>query len=159
TLLDKRTRIGSIWGTVVFPNHTKEYAMPSIVRCPKCRAEVELPDRPVDKTCCIRCKTVFPVQAAAPKPTKPKAAPAVLTPAAERVRVTCPKCRKALQVKGEAIGQKTQCPACKAVFVGELEEAEREDETPPIPSRKDQLGNRVLIGGAAACLLAVGLFV
>lgn len=56
--------------------------MPSIVRCPKCRAEVHLPDRPVHKTCCIKCKAVFPVQPAVP-PVPPGNSPAV--PADQRM--------------------------------------------------------------------------
>src|SRR6516162_886976 len=33
--------------------------MPSFIRCPKCRAEADLPDRSVDKTCCLRCKVLL----------------------------------------------------------------------------------------------------
>jgi hypothetical protein len=42
------------------------------------------------------------------------------------------------------------------MFVAELEE---EAAAPPIPSRKDQLGNRVLLSGAGVCILAVGILI
>jgi hypothetical protein len=139
--------------------------MPRVVLCPKCQAKTELPDRPVDKTCCLQCKTVFAVGPAAPASTRESqqragnretmSIPSLPPVPAELFDLTCPECGKILQLKEDAAGQKVWCPVCNSVFVAEMEE----EPTLSVASWKEQLGNPLVIGSAGVCVLAVGILI
>ena len=144
------------------------------VACPLCHQQLELPDQFAGRTVrCRKCKDWFiagsaPVvchEALPPKSVGTRQSPKIRQPdlreqPTEPVRLKCPVCGKTLQIKGETVGQKTKCPACKTAFVAELETAVAERETPPkVPARENPLTNRWVIGLAAFCVLAAGILV
>src|SRR5262249_29471757 len=56
--------------------------------------------------------------------------------------VTCPECKKTLQVPEELLGQNVQCPECKQTFIASVEAIEGRagaavSTTPPMPAPLD----------------------
>ncbi len=130
--------------------------MPAFARCPRCQATVSLPDRPVSKTCCPRCKTIFPVRHAPSgpneestpqpdyrpvgrNPTKPAVNPPHPSRPAERVRITCPGCRSNIHMPLSMMGKRISCPKCHHAFEA-VREAVKEES--PIAFRKDQVSSQ-----------------
>ena len=107
--------------------------MVSVV-CPKCRAKVSLPDRPVSKTCCPQCKTVFPVRTAPPPvpAAKETARPAPAQATEGDPILRCVQCGKPLNSNPGAT--KARCRHCQTVQrVPEFSEAS--DPAPYSPLR------------------------
>ena len=123
------------------------------------------PSGPADaKTCCPRCKHVFPVRVAAsvgiqeptPQPGPQPVAPTAPGRPAVPIRLACPECAQAIQVPPDAVGQRVRCPVCAALFVAEPQEARA---APRVSLWKDRLLNPWVLGAAGACVLALGLLV
>ena len=119
--------------------------MPSAV-CPKCQAEVTLPDRPVSKTCCPQCKTVFPVRTAPPpvpserNPAKLKKVGPVPRPAIEeKLALRCVQCQKTIKPNPGA--RKVRCPACGTIQAVVSQPVQPQPEQEPGLPRQDNPSN------------------
>jgi hypothetical protein len=66
--------------------------------------------------------------------------------------VVCPAFNHQVELPDQFAGRKVRCRKCKGYFIAESED---EDTPPAVPSRKKQGDNRIAIGAAAVCVLAV----
>ena len=95
--------------------------------CSHCQAKLKCKESQLGQFVrCPRCKHEFTMQMPSPEPPPQKS----VTDMADKIRVVCPHCSKALTVPSALIGRNGTCPACKSTISIEM-------PPPPKPSRED----------------------
>src|SRR6266542_4468557 len=89
--------LGSTWGC----------PMPIAVLCPSCQASLKVPDQMAGKQVkCPKCSQPIAAGRGGTTPAAPQ------TPAAAKIKVTCPACAKVLLAPAQAAGKAIKCPGC-----------------------------------------------